>query len=321
MRIVFLDSFAADQGAPGWTEVAALGDLALFPRTSPEAVIERSRGATAIITNKVVLGPAQFDALPELRYVGVSATGTNIIDIDAARARGIAVTNVPGYSTESVAQLVFALLMHLTTAVAPHDAATKRGDWARSPDFCLFLRPLTELAGKTLVIVGKGAIGGAVARIGEAFGMQVIAAAVPGRPGTPNEPRVPLAEALGRADVVSLHCPLSPATNKLVNESFFAQLKPGAILINTSRGGLIDEAALQAALASGRLGGAGLDVLASEPPPAGHPLLAANAPWADRLVVTPHIAWGTTEARLRLQNEVARNLAAFQQGQRRNRVD
>jgi glycerate dehydrogenase len=321
MRIVLLDSFAADQGAPGWTEIAPLGDVVLYPRTPPETVIERSRGATAIITNKVVLGAAQFADLPDLRFIGVSATGTNVVDIEAARARGIAVTNVPGYSTESVAQLVFALVLHFTTAVARHDSAAKRGDWARSPDFCLFLAPLTELAGKTLVIVGKGAIGTAVARIGTAFGMRVIAAAVPGRPGASADPRMPLAEALGQADVVSLHCPLSPATNRLVNNDFLAALKPGAILINTSRGGLIDEAALLSALASGRLGGSGLDVLATEPPPADHPLLTANAPWSSRLVVTPHIAWGTLEARLRLQNEVARNLAAFQQGQRRNRVD
>jgi glycerate dehydrogenase len=320
MRIVYLDSFAADQGAPGWSDLAQIGDLSLYPRSRTDEVLDRARGAEALIINKVALGAAELAALPALRYIGVSATGTNTIDLGAARARGIAVTNVPGYSTPSVAQLAFALAIHFASGVAAHDAAVKAGGWAKAPDFCFFVRPLIELAGKTLVIIGKGAIGSAVARMAEGFGMTVLAAAVPGSPKT-SANHVPLAEALPRADVVSLHCPLTPRTDKLVNQAFLAQLKPTAILINTSRGGLIDEAALVAALRAGHLTGVGLDVLATEPPPADHPLTDPRASYAARVVVTPHIGWGTQETRARLQKEVALNLAAFLKGERRNRVD
>lgn len=319
MQIVFLDSFAADQGAPAWAEVAPLGTVTLYPRTRPDELAARCENAEALVTNKVVLGEALFAAAPKLRYIGVSATGTNIVDIEAARKRGIAVTNVPGYSTESVAQLVFAHILHFSTRVAAHDAAVKAGDWARSPDFCLFLAPLVELAGKTLVVIGMGAIGGAVARIAAGFGMTVIAAQVPGRPTDAS--RMPLAEALPKADVVTLHCPLSRATDKLVGADFLAKLRPGTILINTARGGLLDEAAVVAAVESGRLGGLGVDVLGQEPPPAGHLFTKLAAPFASRVVITPHIAWGTAEARARLQREVALNLAAYQSGQKRNRVD
>ena len=319
MNIVFLDSFAADQGLPGWTELGQLGHLTLFPRSVGDHEIAlRCRGADAVISNKMVLHGQLLRDLPQLRYIGVSATGTNIIDLDAARAHGIAVTNVPGYSTESVAQLAFALVLHLASGVAVHDAAVKAGGWAAAPDFCFFLRPMLELAGKTFVVVGKGAIGGAAARIATGFGMKVIAAAVP---GSTSRDRVPLAAALAQADVVSLHCPLTAATDKLVDAAFLARLKPGCLLINTSRGGLIDEPALLAALGAGHLGGVGLDVLGQEPPPADHPLTNPRAPWASKVVVTPHTGWGTSESRLRLQHEVALNLAAFQKGVRRNRVD
>jgi glycerate dehydrogenase len=321
MRIVLLDSFTADQGeAPtsAWPELAAAGELIAHARTPAARLLERCQDADAIVTNKVVLDAQALAALPRLRYVGVCATGTNVVDVGAARARGIAVTNVPGYAAEAVAQLAFALILHLTVDVAGHSAAVKAGRWAAGDDFCFFLRPLPELRGKTLVIVGRGAIGGAVARIAEGFGMRVVAAAVPGSPAAG---RVPLAEALPAADVVTLHCPLTPATTNLVNAGFLAQLKPGALLVNTSRGGLVDEAALIEALASGRLGGAGLDVLSREPPPADHPLTDPRAPWAARVVVTPHIAWGTIEARARLRREVGENLRAWAAGERRNRVD
>jgi glycerate dehydrogenase len=322
-RIVLFDSFAIDQGEPDatWDELAALGDLTVHPRTESAEVIERAgNGALAVLTNKVPLGAAQLSALPALRYVGVTATGTDIIDLEAARARGVAVTNVPGYATESVAELVFALILHFSYDVAGHNDAVKAGAWAASPDFCFFRQPLVELAGKTLVLVGAGAIGGAVGRIGEAFGMHVVRAAVPGAPARAGQTRLPLAEALPLADFVSLHCPLTAATRGLVGAGFLAATKPGAILINTGRGALVDDAALAAALASGHLGGAGLDVLAIEPPPAKHPLTDPRAPWAGRVVVTPHIGWGTVESRRRLVSEVARNLAAFLQGQARNRV-
>jgi len=318
MRIVLLDSFTTDQGDTAWPELRALGEVVVYPRTEPAFVLERCAGAEAILTNKVVISAELMAGLPELDYVGLTSTGTNVVDLAAARARGIAVTNVPAYSTESVAQLVFAMILHFAFDVAGHDAAVKAGRWAAGPDFCFFLHPLCELAGKTLVVVGLGAIGEAVRRISTAFGMKVIAAQVP---GSSSPGRVPLFQALAQADVVSLHCPLVEATRGLVNRAFLAALKPGAILINTSRGPVVDIESLREALAAGKLGGVGLDVLPREPPEPNHPLLDPSAPWANRLLVTPHLAWGTVEARRRLALEVARNLAAFQRGERRNRVD
>jgi glycerate dehydrogenase len=322
MRIVILDSFSADQGDldSHWTGLRALGELTIYPRSNADDVPSRAAGATAALTNKVPIGAQAFAALPELRYLGVLATGTNVVDLAAARAAGVAVTNVPGYAAESVAELVFALVLHFTHDVAGHAAAVRSGGWAASPDFSFFTRPLRELAGKTLVVVGGGAIGGAVARIGAGFGLRIVQAAVPGSPPRAGAPRVPLAEALQAADVVTLHCPLTDATRGMVDARFLAALPPGAILINTARGGLVDEPALVAALAAGRLGGVGLDVLSVEPPPADHPLTDPRAPWAGRLAVTPHIGWGTVEARRRLTDEVTENLAAFLRGERRNRV-
>jgi glycerate dehydrogenase len=323
MKIVILDSFAADQGDPTytWEGLRALGELTVHPRTHEDQILERCRGAAAILTNKVELRGELFEMLPEIKYVGVLATGTNIVDVEAARGKGVAVTNVPGYSTDAVAQLVFALLLRLTHDVAGHSAAVKAGRWASSPDFSFFVQPLVELAGKTLATLGTGAIGGTVARIAEAFGMHVLKAAVPGAPKRPGAERVRLTDALGEADVVSLHCPLTPLTRGLVDATFIRAMKPKAILINTGRGALVNEADLRAALAEGRLGGVGLDVLADEPPPANHPLLDPRAPWASRVVVTPHIGWGTIEARRRLEQAVTRNLQAFLAGERVNRVD
>jgi glycerate dehydrogenase len=319
LRIVILDSFAADQGdLTFWDGLRALGELEVFPRSADADVVARATGAVAALTNKVPFSAATFAALPDLRYVGVLATGTNIVDVAAARAAGVAVTNVPSYAAASVAQHVLALVLHFSQDVAGHAAAVKAGAWARSPDFCFFTREMFELAGKTLVVVGSGAIGGAVARIAEAFGMRVVRAAVP---GSTTAGRTPLAEALPISDVVSLHCPLTDATRGMVDARFLASMKPGAILINTARGPLIDEGALVAALAAGKLGGAGLDVLSVEPPPADHPLCDPRAPWAARVVVTPHIGWGAIEARRRLADIATENLRAFFAGQRRNRVD
>jgi glycerate dehydrogenase len=299
----------------------ALGQLVVHPRSADADILARCAGATAALTNKVPFAAATFAALPDLRYVGVLATGTNVVDLAAARAAGVAVTNVPSYAAASVAQHVFALILHFAQDVPGHAAAVKAGAWAASPDFSFFTKAIHELAGKTLVLVGSGAIGGAVARIAEAFGMRVVRAAVPGSPPRAGETRTPLADALPAADVVSLHCPLTDATRGLVGARFLGTMKPGAILINTARGPLVDEAALIAALASGRLGGVGLDVLGVEPPPADHPLGDARAPWAGRVVVTPHIGWGAVEARRRLAAEAAENLRAFIAGERRNRVD
>ena len=322
MRIVILDSFAADQGDDTmWNGLRALGELVVHARSANGDVLPRAAGAVAALTNKVAFSAKEFAALPDLRYVGVLATGTNVVDLAAAGTAGVAVTNVPSYAAASVAQHVFALILHVSQDVAGHAAAVKAGAWAASPDFCFFTKEISELAGKTLVLVGSGAIGGAVARIAEAFGMVVVRAAVPGSPTPAGGARTPLAEALPAADVVSLHCPLTDATRGMVDARFLAAMKPGAILINTARGPLIDEAALIAALASGRLGGAGLDVLAVEPPPADHPLTDPRAPWAGRVVVTPHIGWGAIEARHRLAAEATENLRAFLAGARRNRVD
>jgi glycerate dehydrogenase len=321
-HIVILDSFAVDQGEPEstWQGLRSLGELTAYPQTVEEEIVSRCRDATVVLTNKVRIGAAHLGALPALRYAGVTATGTNVIDLEAARAAGVAVTNVPGYATESVAELVFALILHFSHDVAGHNASVKAGLWAASPDFCFFRRPLHEIAGKTLVVVGAGAIGGAVARIGEAFGMRIVRAAVPGAPPRADAPRVPLFEALPLADVVSLHCPLTETTRGLVGREFLAALPPHAILINTGRGGLVDEEALRRALGTGHLGGVGLDVLRDEPPSPNHPLADPRAPWAARVVITPHIGWGTVEARRRLVAEVEHNLEAFLNGQARNRV-
>jgi glycerate dehydrogenase len=323
VRIVILDSFAADQGDPTytWEGLRALGELTVHARSHEDQLLELARGANAILTNKVEIRRELFEMLPEIRYVGVLATGTNIVDVEAARAHGVAVTNVPGYATDAVAQLTWALILQLTHNVAAHDRAVKAGRWASSPDFCFFEQPLIELAGKSMAVIGTGSIGSAVARIAEAFGMHVLRAAVPGAPQRPGASRVRLPDALAEADVVSLHCPLTPLTRGLVDATFLRAMKPKAVLINTGRGSLINETDLRAALAAGRLGGVGLDVLITEPPAADHPLLDPRAPWAARVVVTPHIGWGTLEARRRLEQAVTRNLRAFIAGERLNRVD
>lgn len=318
MNIVVLDSFAADQGHLDWDALSTYGTLSVYPRTAPDEIVERAAAADALLTNKVVLDAAVIGALPRLRYVGIVATGTNAVDLSACRQRGIAVTNVPGYSTRSVAQLVIAFVLHFTSGVARHDQAVKAGAWARSPDFSFCVQPLVELSDKTLCIVGLGAIGRAVADVARALGMRVIAAAVP---GSTSNGRTPLESALPESDFVTLHCPLTRATTHLVSTEFIGRMKPGAVLINTGRGGLVDERALMHALRDGRLGGAALDVLEAEPPPADHPLLQPDAPWASRLVVTPHVGWATVEARRRLITAVADNLGAFCRGELDNRVD
>jgi glycerate dehydrogenase len=318
VRIVVLDGYPIDQGQLDWDAVRASGELTVHPRSRPEEVIARVAGAEAILTNKVLLTAQTIDQLPELRYIGVLATGTNVVDFASCRARHIAVTNVPGYCAPSVAQFVMAMLLHFLEDVPSYVNAVRANAWAAQPDYALFLRPRMELAHKTIAILGMGSIGRKVAELARAFGMNVIAAAVPG--GTA-EGRTPLAEALAAADVVSLHCPLTDRTKKLVSPAFLARMKPGAVLINTARGALVDESALAEALAGGKLGGALLDVVEEEPPKRDHPLFDARAPWASRLLVTPHVSWGTVEARRRLIQIVADNLAAFLRGERLNRVD
>jgi glycerate dehydrogenase len=318
MKIVVLDSHTTDHGSLSWDALSAFGRLEVYPRTTAIELLERARDADAVLTNKVPMSAPTIAALPCLRYVGILATGTNSVDLVACRERGIAVTNVPGYSTESVAQLVFALLLHFTHDVAGHDAKVKAGAWAASPDFTFSIQPLVELSGKTLAVVGLGAIGRAVASIGRAFGMNVLAAHAPGSSSTE---RIALEQALPVSDVVTLHCPLTSLTRGLVSADFLGRMKASAVLINTGRGGLIDERELLRALDEGRLGGVGLDVLEREPPAEGHPLLDPKAPWASKVVVTPHLGWATVEARQRLITAAVENLAAFVQGGQKNRVE
>jgi len=308
-RIVLLDSFAIDQGEPdsAWSELAALGELVVYPNTEPAEVVSHARDALAVLTNKVELEAQDLKELPRLRYVGITATGTNIVDLGAAHAAGVAVTNVPGYATESVAELVLALILHFSFDVAGHNASVKAGVWAASSDFCFFRQPLTELAGKTLVLVGSGAIGGAVGRIAHAFGMRVMRAAVPGAPARSGA-RVPLPQALPAADFVSLHCPLTDRTRGMVDADFLARMKPGAILINTSRGPIVDEKALIAAVTAGKIVAA-LDVFDREPLPPNHPLRSLP-----NVVMTPHLGYGVKETWAGFYPQSVENALAFLDG-------
>jgi glycerate dehydrogenase len=314
MRIVVLDGHTLDTGDLGWGALPSLGQLTVYERSTPADVVPRASGAELVLTNKTRLGESQLASLPALQYVGVLATGYDVVDVAAAAARGVVVTNVPAYGTESVAQATFALLLELCNHVGLHAEAARSGRWSASGDFSYRERPLRELAGACFGVVGYGRIGRAVARIARGFSMQVIA--TPGRGAADAGVEVvPLDELFARADVVSLHCPLTPATARMIDAPRLARMKREALLLNTARGGLVDEQALHGALCRGELGGAGLDVLAVEPPAADHPLLSAP-----RCIVTPHVAWATREARTRLRDEAVENVRAFLAGDRRNVV-
>jgi glycerate dehydrogenase len=306
MKIVVLDGYALNPGDLSWDPLRALGDLEIFDRTPPELAVERARGAAVVLTNKTPLTASVLDQLPDLRYIGALATGYNVIDIDAARRRGIVVSNVPTYGTASVAQFVFALLLQLCHRVSQHTEAVRNGAWARNPDWSFSYPPQIELAGKTMGIVGYGRIGRQTAQIAEAFGMRVVAFDID---------RGNLEDLLRESDIVSLHVPLFPATREMIDARTLALMKPTAFLINTSRGPLINERDLAGALNSGRIAGAALDVLSVEPPPADHPLLSAR-----NCIVTPHMAWSTTEARRRLMATVIENVTAFCAGTPKNVV-
>ncbi len=309
-RIVVLDGYTANPGDLDWAALEALAPLTVYDRTPPPEVVGRCRGADIVLTNKTVLGAAEIGALPDLRYIGVLATGYNVVDVDAARQAGVVVTNVPAYSTRSVAQAVFALLLELTNDVGALSAGVRAGRWSASPDFAYWHRPLVELAGKTLGVVGMGQIGRAVAGVGRALGMEVVAAVHTGLPDGFGWVEVVDVDGLFRcSDVVTLHCPLTPETRNLADARRIASMKPSAYLINTSRGPVVDETALALALREGRIAGAGLDVLSAEPPPADNPLL--DAP---NCVITPHVAWATREARTRLTAVAAQNVRAFLAG-------
>jgi len=318
--IVCLDGHALNPGDLSWAPFERLGALRVYERTPSEAVVERAAQASCLLTNKTRLERRAIERLPRLRYVGVLATGYNVVDVVAARERRVAVTNVPAYGTDSVAEHVVALMLHHARPIAVHAEAVRAGRWASSPDWCFALAPISTLAGKTLGVVGLGRIGLAVARIATALDMRVVGhrlsrAEEARRLRVPVEP-LELDELFSVADFVSLHCPLTEATRGLVDRRRLTLMKPHAVLINTSRGALVEEQPLAEALAAGRLGGACLDVLEEEPPRASHPLSAAP-----RAVLTPHIAWYAREARQRLMEMAAENLAAYLAGERLNRVD
>lgn len=308
MDVGDLDRAPLERALPGWR---------WYRVEDPEPVEARLAGAEVAVTNKVVIDAARLErsAAEGLRLVCVAATGTNNVDLEAARAAGVAVANVVGYATPAVVQHVFALVLALSTRLLDYRAAVAAGRWSASARFCLLDYPVREIAGKTLGVAGYGELGRGVARVAEAFGMEVLIAERRGR--TPRPGRLALEALLPRVDVLTLHCPLTPETRGLIGAAELALMRPDALLVNTARGGIVDEAALANALRAGRLGGAGVDVLGREPPSADHPLLAADLP---NLIVTPHTAWASREARQRVFEEIARNIEAFRDGAARNRV-
>jgi glycerate dehydrogenase len=316
MRAVILDLDTLDRDDLDLGALKALlPELRCYRVTPPAKVAERIAAAEVVLTNKVRLDRGALGGASNLRLICLSATGTNNVDLDAARDCGIAVANIRGYCTASVVQHVFALVLALNVHLANYQARLKAGAWRESPQFTLLDFPIRELAGLTLGIVGYGALGRGVAHLGEAFGMRVLLAARPDGP-VPNG-RLALTELLPKVDVLSLHCPLTAATLGLIGARELALMKPDALLINTARGALLDEQALAEALRARRLGGAGIDVLSEEPPVNGNPLLAGDIP---NLIVTPHIAWAARAARQRAVDEMAENIAAFKAGKERNRV-
>jgi len=316
MKIVVLDGFTLNPGDLSWDQLRELGECEIHERTSPHEVVGRAAEAEVVLTNKTVLSREQIQALNKLKYVGVLATGYNIVDIQAARERGVLVCNVPAYGTRSVAQMTFALLLELTQHVGHHARTTQEGRWTRSPDFCYWDFPLVELDGLTMGVVGFGRIGQTVAQLAGAFGMNVIAHNSRSLGAPPNVKFLPLDRLFELSDVMSLHCPLTEQTKNLINAETLCRMKRSAFLLNTSRGPLIDEAALAEALNRGQIAGAGLDVLAVEPPLPKNPLLSAK-----NCLITPHIAWATRAARARLMQTTISNIAAFLRGDPQNVVN
>lgn len=317
MKIVVLDGYAANPGDLCWDDLKGLGECIVYERTSPDELLERASGAEVLFTNKTVITAENMAALPNLRYIGVLATGYNIVDVDAATNRGIVVTNIPSYSTDSVAQMVFAHLLNIAVRVGHHAEAVRQGRWVTSKDFCFWDTPLMELSGKRMGIIGLGHTGSKTARIALAFGLHVDAWTSKSPLQLP--PEIHKAETLdeifSECDIVSLHCPLTTDTRNLVNRHRLSQMKRTAILINTARGPLVDEQALADALNNERLYAAGLDVLSSEPPRADNPLLTAR-----NCFITPHIAWASKEARGCLMKIAVNNLRSWMEGKTINNV-
>lgn len=316
MKIVILDAYAANPGDLSWDEFAALGDLTVYDRTAQEDAAARIGDAEIVFINKVRLTDEIFAACPNLKLVSILATGYNIVDLAAAKRRGITVCNVPGYSTRAVVQMTFALLLEICQQVGLHSGAVHTGRWQTCPDFCFWDRPLIELDGKTMGIVGYGAIGSAVGTVAQALGMKLLVTARHERPVPEGARFVSLPELLAQSDVVSLHCPQTAENARMIDAGALAQMKDGAILLNTARGGLLDEQAVADALRSGKLLAAGMDVVSAEPIRADNPLLTAP-----NCFLTPHIAWAPLETRRRLQAISAENLRAFLAGKPQNVVN
>jgi glycerate dehydrogenase len=306
-KAVFLDHTSLDLGdldLSPWRET--FGELELHASTTPDQVIERLQGAQVAISNKIMIDAATFEACPDLKLVLVTATGVNNVDLDAARKHGVVVSNCQGYGTPSVAQHTLMLLLAMATRVLDYQAAIHQGLWQKSRQFCLLDFPIVELEGKTLGLLGHGELGGAVAKLAEAFGMRVLLGQIPGRPARPD--RVPLHELLPQIDALTLHCPLNEHTRDMIGAHELSLFKPHAFIVNTARGGLINEQALADSLRNGQLGGAATDVLTVEPPVNGNPLLSGDIP---RLIITPHSAWGSQEARQRIVGQVNENAQGF----------
>ncbi|MCE5277568.1 MAG: D-2-hydroxyacid dehydrogenase [Planctomycetaceae bacterium] len=314
MKIVILDAYATNPGDLSWAPLQALGECEIHDRTPAELTVARAAGAEIVLTNKTLLPAGVIEQLPLARYIGLLSTGTDAVDVAAAAAGGIVVCNVPAYSTQSVAEMVFAHLLNLTFHAAEHALGVRAGQWARNSDFCYSDFPLVELAGKTMGLVGFGQIGRAVARIALAMRMNVLVHTLRASEAA-GVTFVELDRIFADSDVVSLHCPLTDHTRRLVDARRLGMMKPTAFLINTSRGGVVDEPALAAALNAGRIAGAGLDVLSIEPPRESNVLIEAK-----NCYITPHIAWATKEARQRLINVVVENVRAFLAGKPQNAV-
>jgi glycerate dehydrogenase len=318
MKIVILDAYTSNPGDLSWEGLENFGDLKVHERTAPEQVLERCSGCEIVLTNKVVLDPETIEKLPELKYIGVLATGTNVVDLNFAKERGICVTNIPGYSTDSVVQHILAFMLHFSSKVSVHNDAVQEGKWVNSVDFCFTLGTLNELSGKTLGVIGLGTIGRKLAKVADALGMKIVAAhqSSMNRLELPFEVEwLPMDEVFARSDFLSLNCPLTPETDKVVNAERLRKMKSSAVVINTGRGPLVDEQALADALNNGTIAGAGLDVLSTEPPSGDNPLLGAK-----NCVITPHIAWASREARERLITIATDNLSAYLSGISKNRV-
>ncbi|KAA6321982.1 glycerate dehydrogenase [termite gut metagenome] len=316
MKITVLDGYTLNPGDLDWHELHSLGECAIYDRTPPDKVLERSQNAEALLTNKTLLSAELINALPQLKYIGVLATGYNVVDIDAAKKRNIVVTNIPAYSTESVAQIVFAHILNIAQQVQHHSQEVRKGRWASSVDFSFWDTPLIELAEKKIGIVGLGHIGWRVAQIAGAFGMKVYAHTSKQASQLPSEiTKLELDELFSVCDIVSLHCPLTEKTRELVNARRLSLMKPAAILINTGRGQLINELDLAEALNNNSIFAAGLDVLSTEPPRPDNPLLSAK-----NCYITPHIAWASFAARKRLMHIMLENLKAYMEGRALNNI-